>query len=178
MVFQPEFNDPRYNGINPYALGFAMMSDIRRIAENPTDEDRDWFPAIAGSGDWVAALQDAWANYRDESFIEQFLSPKLMREFRLFALFDKAEEDSYKVSAIHNEGGYRKVRSLLARQYDVGTAEPNIQVVGAALKGDRTLFLTHRINRGIPLHHGTKELVVTHIERLWGHDVVLEEAVD
>lgn len=178
VVFQPEFNDPRYSGINPYALGFAMMSDIRRIAENPSAEDRDWFPNFAGSGDWIGALKDAWANYRDESFIEQFLSPKLMRDFRLFALFDKAEEGAYTVSAIHNEGGYRKVRSHLARQYDVGAADPNIQVVGAALKGDRTLFLEHRMHRGVPLHHATKELVVTHIEQLWGHDTVLEEAAD
>ena len=101
-----------------------------------------------------------------------------MRDFRLFALFDKAEEGAYTVSAIHNEGGYRKVRSHLARQYDVGAADPNIQVVGAALKGDRTLFLEHRMHRGVPLHHATKEFVVTHIEQLWGHNVMLEEAAD
>jgi spore cortex formation protein SpoVR/YcgB (stage V sporulation) len=178
VVFQPEFNDPRYNGINPYALGFAMMTDIRRMAEDPSDEDREWFPQLAGSGDWVGALKDAWANYRDESFIEQFLSPKLMRDFRLFALFDKADEGAYRVSAIHNEQGYRQVRSLLARQYDTGIADPNIQVVDANLKGDRTLFLEHHMHRGVPLHHATKELVVGHIEHLWGHDVVLEEVAE
>jgi len=178
VVFQPEFADPRYGGINPYALGFAMMSDIRRIAENPTAEDKEWFPQFAGSGDWMGALKDAWANYRDESFIEQFLSPKLMRDFRLFALFDKADDGAFKVSAIHNDRGYRQVRSLLARQYDTGMADPNIQVVDANLKGDRTLFLEHHMHRGIPLHHATKELVVTHIEQLWGHDVVLEEVAD
>jgi len=178
VVFQPEFSDPRYNGINPYALGFAMMSDIRRIAEQPTDEDREWFPQLAGSGDWIGALKDAWANYRDESFIEQFLSPKLMRDFRFFALFDKAEDAAYRVSAIHDEQGYRAVRSLLARQYDTGIADPNIQVVDADLKGDRTLFLEHRMHRGVPLHHATKELVIAHVEKLWGHDVVLEEAAE
>ena len=31
VVFQPDFDDPRYSGINPYALGFAMMRDIERI---------------------------------------------------------------------------------------------------------------------------------------------------
>ncbi len=46
VIFQPEFDDPRYNGINPYALGFAMMRDIKRICTEPTDEDRDWFPEI------------------------------------------------------------------------------------------------------------------------------------
>jgi len=28
-----------------------MMSDIKRICETPSDEDRSWFPAFAGSGD-------------------------------------------------------------------------------------------------------------------------------
>jgi stage V sporulation protein R len=178
VVFQPEFNDRRYYGFNPYALGYGMMADIKRICEKPTDEDRDWFPALAGSGDYMAALKDAWANYRDESFIEQFLSPKLMRDFRLFALFDKAEDPTYKVSSIHNESGYRAVRTALARQHDIGIAEPNIQVSGADLKGNRTLFLQHRMNRGVPLNHSTKEQVLAHVERLWGHDVVLEEIAE
>jgi stage V sporulation protein R len=175
VVFQPEFDDRRYNGVNPYALGYAMMADIRRICEEPTEEDRDWFPAFAGNADFMAVLREAWANYRDESFIEQFLSPKLMRDFRLFALYDKAEDGSYKVSAIHNEDGYRAVRSKLARQYDIGSAEPNIQVAEADLKGDRRLLLQHHMHRGVPLNEKTKDLVLAHVERLWGHDVDLEE---
>ncbi len=174
VVFQPAFDDKRYYGINPYALGYAMMDDIRRICETPTDEDRDWFPALAGSGDAMAALKDAWANYRDESFIEQFLSPKLMRDFRFFSLFDKADDGAYKVSAIHNERGYRAVRSRLARQYDT-SGDANIQVAGADLKGNRTLLLEHRMNRGVPLHNATRELVLAHVEFLWGHKVVLQE---
>lgn len=175
VVFQPEYNDRRYNGFNPYALGYGMMADIRRICEKPTSEDRDWFPDFAGNGDWTGTLKDAWANYRDESFIQQFLSPKLMRDFRLFALYDKADEGAFKVSAIHNESGYRAVRSMLARQYDAGIADPNIQVIGADLKGNRTLYLSHGMHRGVPLHNQTKELVLAHVERLWGHDVKLEE---
>jgi stage V sporulation protein R len=175
VVFQPEFDDPRYSGINPYALGFAMMSDIKRISEAPTEEDRAWFPSYAGNGDWRAVLKDAWANYRDESFIEQFLSPKLMRDFKLFALADDAEAPMLTVSAIHNEAGYRRVRSTLARQYDVGESDPNIQVVGANLKGNRKLFLEHRMHRGIPLNAALKAQMMPHVERLWGHDVALEE---
>ena len=175
VVFQPEFDDPRYSGLNPYALGFAMMSDIRRICEEPTEEDRLWFPTFAGTGDWRGVLKNAWANYRDESFIEQFLSPKLMRDFRLFALADQAEASVLSVSAIHDEAGYRRVRSTLARQYDIGEADPNIQVTGANLKGNRKLFLEHRMHRGVPLHAQLKAQVMPHIERLWGHDVALEE---
>jgi len=174
VVFQPEFDDPRFSGINPYALGFAMMSDIKRISEEPTDEDRAWFP-FAGKGDWREVLKDAWANYRDESFIEQFLSPKVIRDFKLFALADEAEAPALTVSAIHDEGGYRRVRSTLARQYDIGETDPNIQVTGANLKGNRKLFLEHRMHRGVPLNAQLRGQVMPHIERLWGHEVALEE---
>jgi spore cortex formation protein SpoVR/YcgB (stage V sporulation) len=176
VVYQPDFNDPRCNGFNPYALGFGMMADIRRICETPSAEDRDWFPQLAGSRDWMAALIDAWANYRDESFIEQFLSPRLMRQFRLFELHDKADNAAYRVSAIHDENGYRRIRSSLARQYDVGVTDPNIQITDADLKGDRKLRLVHRMHGGIPLHAKTRDVVCVHLERLWGHEVVLEEA--
>jgi stage V sporulation protein R len=46
VVFQPEFDDRRYSGLNPYALGFAMMQDIERICTLPTAEDHQWFPHI------------------------------------------------------------------------------------------------------------------------------------
>lgn len=55
VVFQPPYNSPWYSGINPYALGFAMFRDIKRICQNPTEEDKYWFPDIAGS-DWLTTL--------------------------------------------------------------------------------------------------------------------------
>src|SRR2546423_7834831 len=106
VVFQPDFDDRRFSGFNPYALGFGIMADIRRICEDPTEEDREWFPEFAGSGDWMTVLRDAWANYRDESFIEQFMSPKVMRDFRLFMLHDESDAANYSVAAIHDRQGY------------------------------------------------------------------------
>ena len=49
VVFKPTITSPYYSGINPYALGFAMYTDIKRICDNPTDEDREWFPNLAGT---------------------------------------------------------------------------------------------------------------------------------
>ena len=40
----------------------------------------------------MAVLRDVWANYRDESFISQFLSPRLMRRMRMFHLHDDPAE--------------------------------------------------------------------------------------
>lgn len=175
VVFQPDFDDPRYSGINPYALGFAMMQDIKRICEKPSDEDREWFPALAGSGDWRGALKDAWANYRDESFILQYLSPTVMRNMRMFALEDESENPHIEISAIHDERGFRRVREKLAGMYDLGMHEPNIQVVAADLDGDRMLTLRHAVHRGRKLDPKTLEDVVWHIHNLWGHKVKLDE---
>ena len=120
VVFQPPVGHPAYNGMNPYALGFAMYSDIKRICEAPTDEDRDWFPDIAGS-DWLATLDHAMRNFKDESFIGQFLSPRVMRAFRLFAVVDDEKAPTLEVAAIHDEAGYRGLREAMSRQYDLGS---------------------------------------------------------
>ncbi len=171
VIFQPGFDDKRYSGFNPYALGFAMMEDIKRMCENPTDEDKDWFPDLAGKGNWREELKYAWANFRDESFIQQYLSPKVMRDLRLFSIYDKSEDPNYIVSAIHDETGFRKVRNTLAQMYDIGRLEPNLQVVEANVRGDRKLHLQHIMNGSIPLDEKQKEKVLFHIERLWGHEV-------
>jgi spore cortex formation protein SpoVR/YcgB (stage V sporulation) len=173
VLFQPSFDDPRYSGINPYALGFAMMQDIRRISEEPTDEDREWFPEIAGKGDWRDVLKDAWANYRDESFIRQYLSPHLMRQLRLFALQDRDGDTHYSVTAIHDERGYRKVRDWLARSYDLSSVEPDIQVVDVDLLGSRHLKLRHTMHNNVPLAEKSRDAVLRYTRRLWGYDVFL-----
>ena len=175
VVFQPEYDDPRYSGINPYALGFGMMEDIRRICLTPTDEDRAWFPDFAGNNDPWGTLRDAWANYRDESFILQYLSPELIRKMRLFALHDDVRNDYVDVKAIHNEGGYKEVRRALAHQYDVAHTQPDIQVVDVDLSGDRRLMINHRVVDGIVLDHKTATQVLTHIANLWGYEVCLTE---
>jgi spore cortex formation protein SpoVR/YcgB (stage V sporulation) len=175
VVFQPEFDSPYYSGINPYALGFAMMRDIRRICEAPTDEDRYWFPDIAGQ-DWLKVLDFAMRNFKDESFIAQYLSPKLMREFRLFGVRDDDREDTLEITAIHEELGYRQLRQALADQYNLGSREPNIQVYGVDLRGDRSMTLRHFRHNRRPLGDTVDEMLL-HIRRLWGFDVRLE-AVD
>jgi spore cortex formation protein SpoVR/YcgB (stage V sporulation) len=175
VVFQPAFDEPQFGGINPYALGFAMMQDIQRICVQPTSEDRDWFPDIAGTGKWRETLLDAWANHRDESFILQHLSPALIRRFRLFHLSDQASDPYCEVASIHNERGYEKLRAALARSYDVGTVQPDVQVVDVDLLGDRHLRLQHKAKQGIVLKDGSCDATLRHVRRLWGYDVSLVE---
>jgi Uncharacterized conserved protein len=142
--------------VQPYALGFAMMQDIERIVTIPTTRTANGSRTVAGKGDAMGVLRDVWANYRDESFISQFLSPRLMRHFRLFHLHDDpAETAGIKVDAIHDERGYRRIRRVLARQYDVGFIDANIEVVDVDLAGDRHLMLRHTVLNGAQLNEPT-----------------------
>ncbi|MGB0086419.1 MAG: SpoVR family protein [Rhodomicrobiaceae bacterium] len=175
VVMQPGFDDKRFNGINPYALGFAMMRDIQRICENPTDEDMDWFPDFAGNGDAMGTLKAAWADYRDESFILQFLSPAVIRDFRLFALHDESDEPEVEVTAIHNDAGYRDVRRTLARFYDASVQDPDIRITDADLSGTRRLTLTHYVRDGRLLTKQDCDRTLQHLAQLWGHRVKLLE---
>nr|WP_294544167.1 SpoVR family protein [uncultured Rhodopila sp.] len=175
VVFQPEFDDRRYSGINPYALGFAMMQDIERICKTPTDEDRQWFPHIAGCNDHMNVLRDVWANYRDESFILQYLSPKLVRQFGLFHVMDDSNEPNLRVEAIHDERGYRKIKQALARQYDISWTSADIQVVDVNLAGDRRLILHHRALNRVLLEEKDARMVLQHLADLWGYDVLMKE---
>ena len=51
-----------------------MYTDIKRICENPTAEDREWFPGLAGTP-WLPAPDHAMRNFKDESFIGQYRPP-------------------------------------------------------------------------------------------------------
>ncbi|WP_439133946.1 SpoVR family protein [Pseudomaricurvus sp.] len=171
VIYQPSYDSPYYNGINPYALGFSMMTDIRRICEHPTEEDRRWFPDIAGS-DWLETLHFAMRNFKDESFILQYLSPKVMRDLKLFCIIDDDKSREIEVSAIHDDHGYQLVREELAGQYNLGNREPNIQVFQVDVRGDRSLTLQHVQHNRKPLGDSTEE-VLKHVHQLWGFDVHL-----
>ncbi len=183
VIFQPDFDDPRFTGINPYALGFAMMTDIARMCNGYATthrglkvpctseqlaEDREWFPDIAGNGDPFGTLRDAWANYRDESFILQYLSPAVMRQFRFFVVDDDHSKPHRLVEAIHNASGYRRVREALAAQYDLGKREPEIVIV-AADEATHALVLEHCVYDGVRLEKKRCQKVLEHVAFLWGY---------
>jgi len=173
VVYQPAFDSPNFSGINPYTLGYAMFTDIRRICEQPTEEDKRFFPDIAGS-DWLDTLHHAMVNYKDESFILQFLSPKIIRDLKLFGVVDDDKEKEIEVSVIHDDNGYRRIREELAEQYSLSAQEPNIQVQEVDLRGDRSLTIRHLQQDRIPLDEDNAKDVMKHLHHLWHFDVHLE----
>ncbi|WP_133129927.1 SpoVR family protein [Legionella yabuuchiae] len=172
VIMQPPYNSPYFSGINPYTLGYHMMQDIKRICEAPTEEDKQWFPHLANT-DWLGALDNAMRNFKDESFVAQFLSPKLIRELKLFHIVDDDLHPELVVNAIHDEQGYQKIREALSKQYNLSNFEPDIQVYSVDFEGDRTLTLHYTQQNRIPLASSANE-VLKHLYTLWKFPVSLK----
>jgi stage V sporulation protein R len=172
VILQPPYNSSYFSGINPYTLGFHMMQDIKRICENPTAEDKQWFPYLANTP-WLDGLNTAMRNFKDESFIAQYLSPKLIRDLKLFLIKDDDTEPTLKVEAIHDEMGYETIRTALSKQYNISYSEPDIQVFKVDLQGDRSLTLNYTQQNKIPLGNSTME-VLKHLYSLWKFPVKLQ----
>ena len=169
VVYQPNMHSKHYDGkFNPYALGFDILKEVRRVCENPTKEDEEWFPHLVGK-DWRQEIQTAVTDYRDESFIEQFMTPALMRQYRMMTV--DVYGDTGIVSEISDDMGYRNMRRTLAQQYNPINYTPDIVVSAAKMKGDRTLTLEYRPYRGRSLHPAYAKKTLDYIKYLWEYNV-------
>jgi len=176
VIFQPAFDSKFYSGLNPYTLGFNIFQDLKRMSLNPTKEDIEWFPNLAGKGDWIEQFRYIVENFKDETFVLQYLSPKVIRDMRLFRIDDNAENTYYEVAAIHNEAGYRKVRQALSEHYNRSRYVPEIQVYDVDVYGDRTLTLEYTPECGKGLDYNELKKVVPYVEYLWGFPVRMTES--
>lgn len=166
-------NQREYSGLNPYALGFAAWNEIKRVCEKPTDEDREYLPGIAGK-DWLETFHDTMQNYRDESFLLQFLTPKLVRDFRLMNIQTREGLDHWIVNDTASPEGFKAIRSNLSASYRLESVLPEISVVRYARDADRKLFLQHQSYNGRMLAKPEAEQTLKHLRALWGFDVSLE----
>lgn len=173
VVAQRSWESKYYTGLNVYALGFSMLTDVRRICENPDEEDKKWFPEIAGTP-WLDTIKHIVENYRDESFVLQYLSPKVAREFKLFSLKIKEGKGYFKVNATHDDDSFLHIRKTLAEQYDMSRSIPQIEIVDVDWKGDRWLFLEHRTAKKQRLDYNDMKKTVEHIHKLWGFTVKMD----
>jgi spore cortex formation protein SpoVR/YcgB (stage V sporulation) len=171
VVAQSGVSYGKFRGWNPYALGYAIFNDIERICKKPTDEDKEWFPELIGQN-YVEATQYAMKNFSDTGFIAQYLSPKVIRDFKMFSIYDPSNsKDNYEVSNVSDSMGYAKLRELLSRQYERNYMIPYIEVVGANLHDDRTLVLKYFPIRNRELNDSGKNKMLEHLKNIWGYEV-------
>ncbi len=168
------YQAPYKRRINPYALGVAMFQDIKRVSMSPTKEDEKWFKADwVGNGKWLDNCKYAMQNFKDESFIYQYLSPKLIRDFKLMSVYDDTAVDYLIVDAIHDDEGYEMIRENLAESQNVNNLLPDIQIVNVDVRGDRTLELYHYSRKGSTLDIDSAEHTLEHLAYLWEYPIVL-----
>ena len=85
VVYQPPYTSKWYSGLNP-------TPGLRHVAGHPPhlraadDEDREWFRISPAR--LAADLRFCDAQLQGRKLHRQYLSPRLMREFRLFSVLD------------------------------------------------------------------------------------------
>ena len=184
VIYQPAYDSRHYSGPNPYALGFNILRDVKRICENPTAEDKEWFPNLIGKR-WQDAIKEAAFEHRDDSFIMQYLSPKVIRDMQLFTVSIKYLNNDVEgmvnpvsatatVSEIHDPMGYANIRTALARSKERVNYVPQIVVEGSDLEGDRTLYLRYDKFMNRELDEADATEVIMYLDELWGYKVELE----
>ncbi len=176
VIFQREYHSKYgYGGINPYALGFSFFKNLKRICTNPDDDERERFDLIIGR-DWKEVIPEVAYNYRDESAIKQFLSPRTIEEFSLFVVQNKEDSNFRTVSAVVDEEDYKAVRDALAYNYNFTNVLPTLEIVDYSVwpEACATIEITRSKNQDVQLSDQT----IQALEGLFGDNVQLRDAED
>lgn len=173
-----EYSDTIYS-FNPYYLGFKMFMDLKRICQEPTKEDEEWFPSIANT-DWNKSLHYIMKNFNDASFIRQWLSPKLMRDLRIATLkYQDSTEFRWAGKVIHSylcndvcdDEGYRKIRNVLSDRARYSSIFPRVSVdkISRGRRHQKTLYLQTFLGPNKQkINKETVAQMMDYIDRLWG----------
>ena len=177
VVYQPSFSDRGFSGLNPYALGLCHDARHQAHLHRADQGGRGLVPRYRrATARLHGRARQAWADFRDESFILQYLSPKVIRDFRMFHLRDQSDRPGdARGGRSTTSRAIATCAACSARQYDVSQQDPDIQVTDADLSGSRRLVLTHFVRDGILLDKDECDRTLMHVARLWGFRVRLVE---
>lgn len=133
VVNQYGISERIFTSSNPYTLGFNIFKDMRRIVENPTEEDKEHLPELCKEKDWVEALKYAAYNFKDESFILQYLSPTIIKKLGLcsFEINNDYSEDTtlLTTTAIQASEDYSALKKAVASQYNLHLHTPRLAII-------------------------------------------------
>ncbi len=122
-------NQPEHTQLNPYKLGFEIFMDIKRACISPDEEDYKWLPDVAGQSNWQEEIKRVVKYYKDESFILQYLSPKVIRRLGLFSYSNNPQDDYYEITGIQNDADILKIKKSLSKSYELDNYRPYFEVV-------------------------------------------------
>ena len=173
VIFQPPVGHRAYSGINPYALGFAMYTDIKRICEQPDRRGPRLVPEPRGNALAAgAAPRDAQLQgrelHRPVPVAQGHPRPAPVRDPRR-----RAPGAPARLGDPRHRRLPRSARGAVAPVRPRRRASPTSRCWSVDLRGDRSLTLRHTRHNNRPLHEGAQE-VLKHVARLWGFGVNLE----
>jgi len=127
-------------------------------------------PDIAGSGDrkWPC-MSNNWANYREESFISQFLSPRLIRRCGCSIADDPEEKRPASVRASMMNAATVGFRRRMARSTTSGNRSQHTKSSMLILPANRPLMLRHAVVKGAQTQRSTRRVLQTSPD-LWSYD--------
>ena len=158
--------------LNPYKLGLALFRDIeRRWDEGRFGPDYEACDSMAERHGWDRHLGlgrekifEVRRHYCDVTFIEEFLTPELCAELRLFAYDFNEKRNFWELSA----RDFQVVRGRLLQQL-TNLGQPLIDVVDASPRG---LVLMHR-HEGVDLQLDYARQALGAVQALWRGPVQL-----
>jgi len=163
---------PHPRGLNPYHIGLKLWDDIKRRHDNPTPEEIEKYGKPTKTG--TQAIFEARDVDRDVSFLRRFLTEELMREMDMFQYEPRGEE--IVISKVSDKESWREVKEMLLKSVGMGSI-PVIKIEDADHSHNRILYTKH-YHDGRDLQLEYAERTLAYLQRLWGHEVILETVVN
>lgn len=182
MVRHNQVLRPTPGGINPYHLGFIMWHDIEKRwnegntgREFTSDKPREDISALdENNTPGRRKIFEVRETDRDVSFIRRFLTEDIMREQDLFQHEKRGKERV--ITKVSDTDQWKSIKDTMLTNIGMGS-RPIIYIDDADFGGNRSLYLRHEHDgRDLQLEYGEKTL--THIQELWGKEVILETIVN
>ncbi len=167
---------PHVGGLNPYHMGFKIFEDIEKRWNDPSSEEKNTFGRTGGQG--LERIFHVREVDRDVSFIRQYLTEELIREFNLFEYVRDAQQNknaqqkTYVISETADKRGWKKIKETLLMNVGLNTF-PVIKILDANYNNEGSLLLQHEYD-GRELHMQYAENTLKNIHTLWRRPVILK----
>lgn len=135
--------------VNPYSLGYAIFRDVFEKS------GKDW-----------GKIRDIVANYRDETFILQFLSEDVVKDFKLAALKDDTDTFVYKIEQVHDSESFEDLKVVFAKEWSHNNYFPSIEITNESI--DKVITLSYRSENGVLLDYKQAKETLKFFNALWG----------
>jgi len=155
-------------GINPYLAGSVIFTEVKRLCENPTGDERERWPHWAGVVGFDEKRNELIQAYDDAALLAEFLSPSVCEQAKLF-MRPRTPVEYRKLRVSQEECD--AVRAELVKQKTT-FGVPVIEITDADYQGRGELLLEHR-HEGVGLDDEYTKGTLTHLLALWGRPVTV-----